>query len=161
MKNLAAMFDGLGCRSVATYIQSGNVLFAAPAGLARRVPGLIEAAIDEEFGFEVPVIVRSAGELRETARGNAFLKQGADPRSLHVAFLRDRPPASRSRALDPDRSPPDAFVLRGRDVYLYCPNGYGKSKLTNAYFDSRLGTTSTVRNWRTVMTLTELAGKGD
>jgi uncharacterized protein (DUF1697 family) len=161
MKNLVAMFDGLGCESVATYIQSGNVVFAAPARLARRIPGLIEAAIDKEFGFEVPVIVRSAGELRDTVRRNPFPKNGAEPASLHVAFLRDHPAAERVKMLDPDRSPPDAFALRDRDLYLYCPKGYGRSKLTNAYFDTRLATISTVRNWRTVLTLCELAVKGE
>jgi uncharacterized protein (DUF1697 family) len=161
MKDLVAMFDGLGCESVATYIQSGNVVFAARAVLARRVSGLIEAAIQKQFGFEVPVIVRSAGELRDTVRRNPFLKSGAEPGSLHVAFLRDRPLSEKVKTLDPDRSPPDAFALRERDLYLYCPKGYGRSKLTNAYFDSRLATISTVRNWRTVLTLCELAAKGE
>jgi len=50
------------------------------------------------------------------------------------------------------------FAVRGREIYLQCPNGYGRTKLTNGYFDSKLATTSTVRNWRTVVKLLELAG---
>jgi uncharacterized protein (DUF1697 family) len=60
-------------------------------------------------------------------------------------------------ALDPLRSPPDAYAVRGREIYLQCPNGVGSTKLTNAYFDSRLATISTGRNWRTVLKLFELA----
>jgi uncharacterized protein (DUF1697 family) len=91
-------------------------------------------------------------------RGNPFLEAGADIGTLHVAILADAPAAAKVKALDPDRSPPDAFAVRGREIYLQCPNGYGRTKLTNAYFDSKLATTSTVRNWRTVLKLVELAG---
>ena len=60
-------------------------------------------------------------------------------------------------ALDPRRSPSDAFAVRGREIYLQFPNGVANTKLTNAYFDSRLATISTGRNWRTVLKLFELA----
>ena len=72
-------------------------------------------------------------------------------------FLGSQPDAGAIAALDPDRSPPDAFVVRGREIYLQCPNGAGTTKLTNAWFDSRLSTISTGRNWRTVLKLFELA----
>jgi uncharacterized protein (DUF1697 family) len=158
MKDLAAMFAEAGCGSIATYIQSGNVVFEAPSPLVRRIPALIEKAITERFGIEIPVVTRSAGELRKVVRGNPFLRSGADASTLHVAFLADRPSTAGVKLLDPHRSPPDAFTVRGREIYLHCPNGFGRTKLTNAYFDSKLGTTSTVRNWRTVETLLELAG---
>ncbi len=157
MKDLAAIFVDAGCRSVATYIQSGNVVFEAPASLAGRIPTLIEEAIEERFGLEVPVVSRTAGELRKVVGGNPFLRSGADPSTLHVAFLADRASTAGVKLLDPHRSPPDTFAVRGREIYLHCPNGYGRSKLTNAYFDSKLATKSTVRNWRTVETLLELA----
>lgn len=158
MKDLESMFSAAGCRSVTTYIQSGNVVFEASPALAKRLPALIENAIAERFGFQIPVVTRMGQELRAIVRGNPFLKRGAGIETLHVAFLGERPAAADVKALDTDRSPPDAFVVRGREIYLHCPNGYGRSKLTNAYFDSRLGTTSTVRNWRTVVTLVDLTG---
>jgi uncharacterized protein (DUF1697 family) len=158
MKELSALFSEAGCGSVATYIQSGNVVFQAAAPLARKIPLLIEEAIQDRFGLNVPVVTRSAGELRKVVGGNPFLKKGEDVSKLHVVFLADAPSGSVLKALNPDRSPPDAFAVRGREIYLHCPNGYGRSKLTNAYFDAKLGTTSTVRNWRTVTTLLELAG---
>ena len=158
MKALADLFSGAGCRSVVTYIQSGNVVFRAPPPLARQIPNLIQEAIQGEFGLEVPIVTRTALELRKVVRGNPFLRSGAEASTLHVAFLADRPSAAAIKSLDPKRSPHDAFVVRGRDIYLHCPNGFGRTKLSNAYFDSKLGTTSTVRNWRTVETLLELAG---
>jgi uncharacterized protein (DUF1697 family) len=158
MKELTDLFTGAGCSSVVTYIQSGNVVFRAPAPLARRIPALVQNLIQNELGLDVPIVVRSAGELRKVVKGNPFLRSGADSSTLHVVFLADVPAAAAVKSLDPKRSPPDAFAVRGRDIYLHCPNGFGRSKLSNAYFDSKLGTTSTIRNWRTVETLLELAG---
>lgn len=157
MKALAAMFVDVGCADVRTYIQSGNVVYAASAALARKVPTLIEAAIEREFGFAVPVQTRSAAELRDVVASNPFLAQH-DPSLLHVVFLAKAPNAKQIADLEPRRSPDDSFTVRGREIYLACPNGLGKSKLTNAWFDSRLATISTGRNWRTTTKLLELAG---
>ena len=158
MKDLAAMFTDAGCGSVSTYIQSGNVVFEAPAALARLLPSLIEKSIADRFGYQVPVVTRTGSELRRIVRGNPFLRSGADPGTLHVAFLADAPAAARVKALDAGRSAPDAFAVRGREIFLHCPNGFARTRLTNAYFDSKLGTTSTVRNWNTVVTLLDLTG---
>ena len=81
---------------------------------------------------------------------------GADPAQLHVGFLAEAPTAARTAELDPDRSPSDAFELRGREVYLHFPNGTARSKLTVDYFDRVLETTITIRNWRTVGKLLEM-----
>jgi uncharacterized protein (DUF1697 family) len=157
MKELAAMFDDAGCSDVKVYIQSGNVVFRAGRELAARVPGLIATAISETYGFDCPVVTRTAAELVKVARANPFLRR-ADPDRLGVAFLADRPGAARIASLDPKRSPPDEFAVVGRDIYLHLPNGFARSKLTNAYFDSRLATISTARNWRTVLKLVEMTG---
>jgi uncharacterized protein (DUF1697 family) len=157
MKDLARIFEAAGCADVRTYIQSGNVVYRAGAALARRVPVLVEAAIAERFGYDAPVVTRTAAELAAVVRANPYPDQAeANPKSVHVGFLRDRPPAPAVAALDPDRSPPDTFVVRGREIYFHFPNGMAKSKLTNPWFDSRLGTVSTMRNWRTVTTLQEM-----
>ena len=151
------MFEDAGCRDVRTYIQSGNVVFQAVPALAGRVPALIEEAIEVRFEFDVPIVIRTAAEIDSVVKGNPFLKAGADPKTLHVGFLRDRPSKAQIAALDPDRSPPDEFVLRGGEIYLRCPNGVARSKLTSQYFDSRLKTITTARNWRTVRKLQEMA----
>ena len=157
MRDLATLFTIAGCEEVRTYIQSGNVVFEAPAALAASVPAIIASGIEERFGYRVPVLVRTAGELRAIVGDNPFSGGGADPSSLHVAFLANAPEDDRIARLDPDRSAPDAFQVRGREIFLCCPNGKARTKLTNDYFDSKLATTSTVRNWRTVLALVAMA----
>jgi uncharacterized protein (DUF1697 family) len=156
MKDLSAMFVAAGCRDVATYIQSGNVVFGAPAAALKKLPAAISAKIADDFGYRVPVIVRSHEELSVVVRGNPFLKPDSDQKILHVAFLADVPGPNAITKLDPDRSPPDRFAVIGREVFLHLPNGGGNTKLTNAWLDSKLSTVSTVRNWTTVLKLHEM-----
>lgn len=158
MKDLAALFREAGCEDVRTYIQSGNVLFRAGATPADAIPSLISASIEDRFGYRVPVVRRTAAELRATVEANPFA--GAEADRLLVLFLADSPDPERVEALDPNRSPGDEFAVVGREVFLHCPNGFARSKLTNSYFDSALSTTSTGRNWRTVGKLLELATGG-
>ena len=150
------MFVAAGCRDVRAYIQSGNVIFNADPHIVASLPDTIAAQIAEQCGYRVPVIVRTAEALDAVIRHNPFIAQGMAEELLHVLFLADTPPASRIDSLDPDRSPPDTFVVRGPEVYLHLPNGAGRTKLTNAYFDTKLATVSTGRNWRTVTTLSKM-----
>jgi uncharacterized protein (DUF1697 family) len=156
MVKLVEIFSECECVDVRTYIQSGNVVFAASPKTAKCIASAVTERIASSFGLRVPVVLRSGAELEKVARGNPYLKAGADSESLHVAFLADAPDRRQGKALDPKRSPGDSFELRGRDLYLHLPNGVARTKLTNAYFDSTLGTTSTVRNWRTVLQLLEM-----
>jgi uncharacterized protein (DUF1697 family) len=157
MAALIEMFVLAKCDDVRTYVQSGNVVFTADPGMVTTLPSVLAQRITERFGLRVPVLLRSAKDLLGVTRRNPFLASGADPEKLAVAFLADQPKARDVEALDPGRSPPDAFAVRGREIYLFLRNGAARTKLTNAYFDSRLGTTSTARNWRTVTNLAQLA----
>ena len=156
MADLRAMFEAAGCDDVRTYIQSGNVVFRAEPVLATRIPTLIQSEIAASKGFQAPVVTRTAAEMDTVARGNPFLAAGADPARLHVGFLAETPTAARIAELDPNRSPQDAFEVRGREVYLHFPNGTARSKLTVDYFDRVLGTRITIRNWRTVGKLLDM-----
>jgi uncharacterized protein (DUF1697 family) len=156
MKDLAAMFVEVGCDDVRTYIQSGNVVFGADPVLAAEVPSRISASIRDRFGYEIPIVTRRASDLDAIVEANPFVASGAETDRLHVLFLADAPAAEQVEALDPDRSPGDEFAVRGREIYLHYPNGTARSKLTNAWFDSRLSTVSTMRNWKTVRKLIEL-----
>jgi uncharacterized protein (DUF1697 family) len=157
MKDLAPMFAKMGCTDVQTYIQSGNVVFRASPAVAERVPRGIAKAIADRSGMKIPVIVRKASDLRKVVDENPLLARGVDPERLYVYFLADRPLPADIAKLDPARSPGHEFVVKGQEIYMHCPNGFGKTKLTNAYFDGKLGTVSTARNWRTVLKLLELA----
>jgi uncharacterized protein (DUF1697 family) len=156
MKDLIEIFVEAGCSDVRTYIQSGNVIFSVPADLASRLPALITAGIAIRFGYRIPVVLRTAAELSDVLGHNPFLDAGAAEDELHVVFLADVPAPHRIEALDPNRSTPDTFIVRGQEIYLRLPNGAADTKLTNQYFDSKLATISTGRNWRTVTKLFEL-----
>jgi uncharacterized protein (DUF1697 family) len=157
MDELAGMFEAAGCQAVRTYIQSGNVIFEASAALARRIPGAISQAILAKTKLRVPVVVRSADELARVVRNNPFLATKAERKALHVAFLADEPTTTQVASLDGKRSPPDEFIARGREVYLHLPNGVARTRLTNAYLDSKLKTVSTLRNLNTLESLLGLA----
>ena len=156
MADLAAMFREAGCSDVQTYIQSGNVVFRAGPELVGDIPSMISASIMERFGYSVPVLTRTALEFQDIVKANPFAESGAETNKLHVMFLADLPDRAHVEALDPNRSPGDEFAVVGREVFLHFPNGVARSKLTNAYFDSSLSTTSTSRNWRTVGKLLEM-----
>ena len=153
MRTFAALLEELGGRDVATYIQSGNAVLRAPAAVAKSMPAALEAALTGELGFDVPVVMRSASAFLRAAGSCPFPRAAA--KELALGFLRDKPKAAAVRALDPDRSPPDEFVVKGAEVWLRLPNGAARSKLTSAWFDRGLGTTLTVRNLRTVGALGE------
>jgi uncharacterized protein (DUF1697 family) len=157
MKRLSAIFEQAGARNVRTYIQSGNVVFSASDAAAARVVAGVRKAIEDELALRVPVVLRKGSELLAVAKHNPFLREGADSKILHVAFLEQAGSAQARSALDPGRSPPDRFALRDRELYLCCPNGMARTKLTSAYLDRALGTVTTVRNWNTVLALCELA----
>ena len=107
MKELVPALEELGLEDVVTYIQSGNVVFRGPAGKAKLVAQL-ERAIEQRFGLDVTVMLRTPAELEKLIAANPF---GGDEAKLHVAFL-DRKPAQAAVAkLDPDRSPPDEFAV--------------------------------------------------
>lgn len=150
MKRLAELFRQAGCADVRTVIASGNVIFDAPATLAKKVPALISQAIADDLGLAIPVLVRSATEMSKVAAGHPF----DDDEGVHVAFLQTKP---RVTTIDASRSPGDEAVVRGREVYLRFAGGTHASKLSVAYIDKTLGTISTWRNWRTVTKLAELA----
>ena len=146
-----------GLDDVSTVLQSGNVVFHSGKAEA-TVAKLVRSTIADGFGLETHVLVRSGKELAAIAAKNPFLAGGKtrDPKSLHVAFLEKAPAKAATAALDPDRSPPDAFAVRGREVYLSYPGGSGRSKLTLAYLEKVLRVEGTARNWRTVVRLAEL-----
>ncbi len=156
MKELSAIFTKAGCEDVQTFIQSGNVIFSAPTKVVAGLGENIGAQIAKRFGFRAPIVLRTREELQKAVARNPFVKAAGDAERLYVMFLADAPKADAIAALDPKRSPPDEFVVHGREIYLKLINGAARSKLTNAYFDSKLGTVSTARNWRTTTKLLEL-----
>jgi uncharacterized protein (DUF1697 family) len=156
MPELKSLFTSMDFEDVSTYLQSGNVVFSSSTGDAQALAVAIEERIDEAFGLGTTVLLRTPAELAAIADSNPYLGREADLSKLHVVFLSRPPKADAAAKLDPARSPPDEFAVRGREIYLHLPNGAGRSRLTMDYFEKRLGVRATARNWKTVTKLLEL-----
>jgi uncharacterized protein (DUF1697 family) len=154
MAELRRLFEETGSGSVRTYIQSGNVVFTNAssdrAGLARG----LERAVEETFGLSRSVVLRTFDEIDRLAGSHPF---GRDSSKTHVAFLSQRPSAGKLRGLTGLDIAPDRFEVAGSDVFLHYPNGVQGSRLTGALLERHLGVAATLRNWRTVLKLAELA----
>lgn len=158
MKELLALYESLGFSDLHTYIQSGNVVFKSAEKKPEALVRQIEEKIKGHFGFEVPVIIRTVEELKKIRASNPFLKEpGIEEDKLHVTFLDQLPQQPQVDKLMTYDFSPDRFILRGLEVYVYCPNGYGRTKIHNNFFEGKLKTGATTRNWKTVNTLVEMA----
>ncbi|MES2140127.1 MAG: DUF1697 domain-containing protein [Bacteroidota bacterium] len=148
MAELKKMYEELHFENITTYIQSGNVIFKNKN--SKDLSKQIEQKIFEKYNFDVPVIIRTPDEMQSIIEGNQFLKQkDIDLSKLHVVFLADKPAKENIENLKKYNYEPDQFCISGKEVYLYCPNGYGNSKLTNIFFENKLKVTATTRNWNT------------
>jgi uncharacterized protein (DUF1697 family) len=156
MARLRALCAGLGWADVATYIQSGNVVFSA-AGDAGALERALEEAIEAAFGFSVPVIVRSAAEWRLYAPDNPFLEAARDEPNRLMLHLAKQPPASGAEEAIAARAAAGEAVRRlGDALWIHYPAGAGTTKITPALLDRAAGSPVTARNWRTVVTLQEM-----
>lgn len=156
MPALREVFATAGATDVETYIASGNVVFAHTAPHDELVDDL-EARIAASTGFAVDVVLRTADEMASLVARNPFPVD--DPTKVVVTFLRDAPPAGALDPLDHAAFLPEAAHLDGAELYLHLPNGQARAKLPIAIDRLRLGGTATTRNWRTVVTLADMAAR--
>jgi uncharacterized protein (DUF1697 family) len=158
MDALRALYASLGLRDAQTFIQSGNVIFRTEARDHALLSKRIENAIERKFGFRPGVIVRTTSELRDVIARNPFAKRREiDPAKLLVTFLASEPgPEARNKALS-IKVGPEELRIDGRELYIYFPNGQGRSKLSLALVEKTLSTSGTGRNWNTVTKLLEMA----
>ena len=160
MADLRRVFGALGHTDAQTYLQSGNVIFSSASEASSRLVEDIERSLARDLGVTVTVLLRTADELAQIVANNPFLGRETDPTKLHVTFLADAPGRDGSSQLETPGAQPDELALVGREVYVHCPNGYGRTKLNNAFLEKRLGVPATTRNWRTVTTLRDLTSGG-
>ncbi len=187
MPDLRRSLEGLGLRNVRTYLQSGNAVCDVDADAvsgtaisAGNLAPTIEVRLERDFGWRVGVRVMSADDVARAVAANPFTsEEGIDQQSLHATFLfgssgdadfgataeeafsRVYEAAYAKLELPAQDGERAAFVgaptLAPPIVYLYLPHGYGRTKLNNTYFERRLGTAATTRNWRTILALKELS----
>lgn len=154
MAELRQVFEDAGCSSARTHLQSGNVLFVKQAtdrgALARR----LERAVDDAFGVPAAVVLRKFTELAEVAGSHPF---GRDSSKTVVVFLVEKPPAAKVRSLERLDVAPDRVKVSGSEVFLHYPNGVQGARLSGGALERELGIAGTMRSWKTVARLAELA----
>jgi uncharacterized protein (DUF1697 family) len=155
---MAAVKDAylaIGLGNVLTLLQSGNVVFTSRATDRRALAKRIMQEIERRFDLQVEVLIRTLEELRMLVeRGPTSAR--ADPSKLLVMFLSRVPDARAQAALLKEHKGPEMIEIRGPEVYLYYPEGVGRSKLTNAFLENKLDAAGTARNWSTLTKLVEL-----
>jgi uncharacterized protein (DUF1697 family) len=167
MKELQSLYETLGLKQVSTYIQSGNVIFSCTDKSSVELSALIEAAILKHFGFDVPVLVLSETALNKVLKQLPFDNISVTEQGSQVIF------SFLSGVVNTkDMVLLDSYLTAGEElessvdsddstnaqvIYLHCPNGYGKTKLSNTFLEKKLDVTATSRNLKTVVKLCELA----
>lgn len=158
MDGLKDLFIKMGFNNVSTYIQSGNVVFQSPKKDPSVLSNSIEKKIAGKYKFEVPVITRGLNDFRIAFDKNPLLKQkNIDVEKLHVTFLDPIPKKENTDKIKDLDFGKDKFIVLGREVYLYCPDGYGNTKLNNTFFEKKLQVRATTRNLRTARELISMA----
>nr|WKN37436.1 DUF1697 domain-containing protein [Tunicatimonas sp. TK19036] len=157
MAELREVYASLGLAPVQTYIQSGNVIFQSAETNKAALRDQLEKAIQQKFGFEVVVILRTLDEWQEVASHALFSSGDETTNHLYVTFLAETPDAERVEALTLPTDNGDEFQVTHKEVYVLCPNGYGRTKLTNTFFERKLKVQATTRNAKSVRKLQVLA----
>ena len=157
MAVLKELYISLGLTSVQTYIQSGNVIFQSDETNPRVLQKQLEKAIRQSFGFDVIVMLRTPDVLQSVLE-HPFLREREDmSKALYVTFLAEQPEPEREEAFTSPNSDGDEFQMVNKEVYVFCPNGYGKTKLSNTFFERKLKVSATTRNTKTVRKLLDIA----
>lgn len=158
MDALKKMYETLGMKQVKTYIQSGNVIFQTENSTPRELQDIISNQIFQTFNHEVPVIVLTVGTLEHIIENNPFKNDSSkDVVFLHITFLAAPPVNVKFETPENKKAEGEELVLTDQAVYLFCPHGYGKTKLTNGFIENKLHVRATTRNWKTANELLKIA----
>ncbi|MCC5928726.1 MAG: DUF1697 domain-containing protein [Cyclobacteriaceae bacterium] len=158
MAALREMYTNLGLQQVESYLQSGNLVFTTRDKNCDELAQIISLQIKETFDFDVPILVLTLENLQEIVQANPFAADThKDPAYMHVTFLASKPEAFNPDVFEERKQDGEEIHFGGSAIYLYCPGGYAKTKLNNNFFEARLKTNATTRNWKTTSELLKLA----
>ncbi len=158
MTGLRTSFENLGFSDVTTYVQSGNIIFSGKKTSLKKLEQSIHQQIKKDFGFEIPTIVLTMEVLEKVISGNPFLKDPKkDPAFFHVTFLGSKPEKVDMKEIEAKKQEEEEIIFENNVLYLYCPLGYGNTKLNNNFLEKKLKVNATTRNWRTTNELLKLA----
>src|SRR3954467_4239051 len=158
MAELRAALEAAGFQDVKTYVQSGNVALSADETSPGKVGRKVEKAIEEAFGFDIAVVVRSRDEIAALVEEDPLGDVATEPKYRIVVFLAEKLDRKRLADVNPDEYAPEAFALRDYEIVMWAPDGQRDSKLVKALSEKRTRVLGTARNWRTVEKLLDLAG---
>jgi len=158
MDVLRKSYENMGLHNVTTYLQSGNVIFEGNDFEINTLQQKISQQIEKDFGFEVPVIVLTIDKLKQVIDNNPFVQNpNKDQSFLHVTFLASKPDQNNFKTIEDKKQNGEEIFFTEIAVYLYCPNGYGKTKLSNNFLEAKLKVGATTRNWKTTNELFKIA----
>src|SRR5450759_4758284 len=161
MKDLSELYISLGLNDSETYIQNGNVISRCNAEMpVSSLSEKIEAAILERFNYTIPVMIRTVQDMKDLFISNPFLpEENFEPSKMAVIFLHEAPSDDQIQKVADINYPPDKFKIIGREIYIYCPNGFGRTKLYTNFFEKKISVAGTARNWETITTKLNIAEK--
>lgn len=158
MDVLRSIYESLKLEDIKTYIQSGNVLFKTNTKNIKKIGDKIVNSIEKQSGLSVSVIIRNNKEIKNILENNPFIKSGNnETERMYVTFLEGIPDKNKLKDLIPAKKTKDEFKIIGKEIYLYCPEGYGRTILSNDFFEKKLKLKATSRNWRTLNKLYEMS----
>ena len=158
MAELKESLETLSFSDVVTYIQSGNIVFKSNENSIENLENKIHEKILKDFGFEVPVLIKTPKELKHAIDNNPFEKGDKyDPKLFAVVFLKEKPKAENIAKLETYDYSPEEYILDDKILYFYAANGAGNAKMNNNFFENKLKVKATTRNWRTTHKLVELS----
>ncbi len=155
MDALKSVYSTLGFSNVHTYIQSGNVLFSCSPTDTDQLEEKIELGIQSAFGFDIPVLVNTLNDFKNIISAAPFTDEEENKR--YVTFLKKMPDFFPEAQINNAKQESEMISIGKKYIYIYCPGGYGRTKLSNSFFEKKLKGIATTRNWKTVQTLVELA----
>ncbi|SFC71688.1 DUF1697 domain-containing protein [Pseudoalteromonas denitrificans] len=159
MTDLKTLYESMGFKNVVTYIQSGNIIFDSDIDEIENIKTQIETGINHKYDFEVPVDVRTSAEFACILDVMPFddIDLDVDGTKVLITFLSEQPSKSKKQALQEYAKAPERLLFGDQCIYLHCPNGYGKTKLSNVFIENKLGMIATTRNLKSVTKLVELS----
>jgi uncharacterized protein (DUF1697 family) len=153
MDALRAVYESIGLQDVRTLLQSGNVVFRSGIADRERLVKRIRQEIERQLELDVEIILRTLAEIASIVERGPVLSPQADRAKLLVMFLSAVPAAAAQAALVKWHKGPEMLEMRGPEIYLYYPDGIGRSKLSGAVIESKLDISGTARNWNTLQKL--------
>jgi uncharacterized protein (DUF1697 family) len=157
MAELKSFLLKSGFADVETYIQSGNILFTSKGKSNSRLAQEMSGTIKRKYGFEVEVLVYTIAQWETIVSANPYYNSGRDHEWLYFTMLQEVPKVELVEKLKSVSYPPEEYILADTTIYFYSPNGYGKAKMNNNFFEGKLKVKATTRNLRTMEKLLELA----